>query len=247
MSKSKVWFNSFVGKKSSDTVSFFDKRDFDWVNILESNWQLFREEIDGYMIKDFNDIKPYFNSKLTLNNVNRWKSFGLLLWGLKIKKNFREMPKSVNILNQINGIVSASVSILEPGVEIKPHCGDTDAIYRVHLGLKIPEELPNCGIQVGNDKKSWKEGEVIIFNDATIHSAWNLTKEIRYVLIIDVLKEEFFNQKYYICSQVLSKLFLQNILNKLSISPGKISKKGFHVLLKMIAPIINIFLRMKAI
>ncbi len=52
-----------------------------------------------------------------------------------------------------------------------------------HLPLIIPDA---CGIRVGFEQRQWHVGEVIVFDDTIEHEAWNLSDELRVVLIFDV-------------------------------------------------------------
>src|SRR5262249_12003867 len=97
----------------------------------------------------------------------------------------------------------------EPGANINPHQGDTDAIIRCHLGLSVPGGLPECGFQVGPEIRGWKEGEALPFCDAWTHTSWNNTREKRLVIIIDVMRPEFIAQQNSICAHVLASSVLQ--------------------------------------
>jgi aspartyl/asparaginyl beta-hydroxylase (cupin superfamily) len=99
--------------------------------------------------------------------------------------------------------------VLEPGSNINPHQGDTDAIVRCHLGLSVPGGLPDCGFQVGTEIRGWKEGEALPFCDAQTHSAWNHCSERRLIMIVDVMRPEFLGQQNGICSHVLASSVLQ--------------------------------------
>jgi aspartate beta-hydroxylase len=53
----------------------------------------------------------------------------------------------------------------------------------VHLPLIVPE---NCTYRVGFEHRTWKEGELLIFDDTIEHMARNDSDELRVVLIFDV-------------------------------------------------------------
>lgn len=144
-------------------------------------------------------------------------------------KACRECPGTVNLLRDIPGLVSASVSIMEPHAEIKPHFGDTDAIYRCHLGLVIPGGLPGCGIRVGYEDRAWQHGQLIVFNDANYHTAWNQTDQRRIVMILDIIRPEYLRQQKWICSLVLASIFRQLLSELTGIFKGKDNffTKGF--------------------
>lgn len=43
---------------------------------------------------------------------------------------------------------------------------------------------------MGNETRPWREGEVVVFDDSIEHEAWNLSTELRAVLIFDVWRPE---------------------------------------------------------
>ena len=55
---------------------------------------------------------------------------------------------------------------------------------RIHLGLKIPRE--ECGIEIGGNRLSWSEGEMLIIDDSFEHFVWNDSQEERTIFILDI-------------------------------------------------------------
>jgi aspartyl/asparaginyl beta-hydroxylase (cupin superfamily) len=49
--------------------------------------------------------------------------------------------------------------------------------------LEVPS---NCRIRVGDEERSWAEGDVLIFDDSFEHEVWNDSDRERIVLIIDI-------------------------------------------------------------
>ena len=56
---------------------------------------------------------------------------------------------------------------------------------RCHLGLIVPN---GCGIQVGDETRHWEEGKCLVFDDTTLHSAWNDSNRARIILIADFVR-----------------------------------------------------------
>lgn len=208
------WY-SFKGTYNGNAPFFYSNEELKWLKPLEEKFSQIKTELDDFISIKNNAIEPYFNTKLA-SNKNDWKLAVFYFWGYKNEENCKYIPVLNGILNQIPGFLSAGLSILKANTTIKPHIGDTDAVIRVHLGLKIPSELPSCGIKVGSEERSWQEGKTLAFCDAHEHSVWNKTKEDRYLLIIDILKPEFLNQRKEIATNVQSLLKLQQLENKFS-------------------------------
>ena len=61
-------------------------------------------------------------------------------------------------------------------------------MLRLHLGLIVPEPREMLGIRVKDEVYRWREGKVVIFDDAYEHEAWNRTQHTRVVLFVDFRK-----------------------------------------------------------
>ena len=242
-SNPKIWYSFQEGKSEDSDVGFYNKKDFKWVEPLESNYKVIKQEVSNYISTKEDRIKPYFNKRL-VEKENSWLASGFLIWGWKVKKNIQECPQIESIINSIPNAVSASISILEPGAEIKPHRGDTNAIFRAHLGLEVPYGLPDCGLRVVQTDVSWEEGRVLVFNDAAWHKAWNKTDKRRYVLLVDIIRPEFERKKYWICSKVLGRLIMQSVFQKIRVLKH-LPKIGRVFLLYSIILFMNPILRIK--
>jgi aspartyl/asparaginyl beta-hydroxylase (cupin superfamily) len=78
-------------------------------------------------------------------------------------------------------------SVLEPNSRIAPHTGITNARVIAHLPLLVPD---NCGFRVGGEVRQWEVGKTLVFDDMTIHEAWNDSDRLRVVLIADLWRPE---------------------------------------------------------
>lgn len=205
---SSIWYSYtlkpyLLGDQEED---FYDNDQYAWTQDLENHYEVIKREVLEYI--NHRELKPYFNKSL-LSKENSWKTDGLLFWGYFIRKNYKSFKSTWQVIKKIPGIVSFSISVLEPDSFIKVHNGDTNAIIRVHLPLVVPEGLPNCSFTVNNVTKPWKEGKPLLFNDAQLHSAQNLSKQRRIVLLIDVIRPEFISKRTEVCAKVLNGLSWQ--------------------------------------
>lgn len=222
MTTKKPWF-SFLHEKNTSVVdeTYFNPNDFEWSEMLEKNSEIIRQELLSFLNFNQKELKPYFATTM-MNAPEKWKSLSFYFWSVAMSKSaIKNCPKTISLLKKIPQLVSASVSIMESHSEIKPHYGDTDAIYRCHLGLEIPEGMPNCGFRVGYEDRAWKNGKLLIFNDAAYHKAWNNTNNRRVILLFDFIKPEFANQKKWICAKVRGNILWQFISEKTGVLCGK--------------------------
>ncbi len=203
----KIWYSfSDRGNYNGNEPYFFETEEFPWVKLLEENYSVIKKELENLIEKE--KFHAYFNSSI-VNKKFSWKTISFMWWNLHFYMNQKKCPETTKLLKQIPHLVSASFNLLESGANILPHCGDTNSIYRCHLGLIIPGKLPECGFKVGSELRNWEEGKILVFCDAHNHTAWNITKEPRYILLFDVIMPKYASKKNLICANVLASLFLQ--------------------------------------
>ena len=201
---SKVWYRT-GGKKYAETEPpYYDSEDFPWLIEMTDNWGKIKKEIAGLIAE--NDNKFQSNSYLGISAPGGWTSLSYMFWGLKIRKDLKKQcPLFNGYLEKIPGLVSMSFSCLAPKISLTEHYGDTNTVLRCHFGIEIPAGLPDCGLKVNGESRPWQEGGWIVFNDAYLHSAWNLTEKRRIVMIIDVIRPEFFYKKNRICVYIRAR------------------------------------------
>ena len=180
------------------------------ISELEKNSGIILEELQSYL-KQF-VLEEQFNTTM-VEKPKSWKVRSLRVWGVEMFDIQKYFPKTINELNNIEGVINIGFNLLEPGAKIKPHFGDTNAIVRCHLGLIIPEENENCAIKVNGETKNWQQNKVIGFTDAYEHEAWNQTNSRRIILLFDILKPEYTSYKNKICGVVIASLYLQRLGN----------------------------------
>jgi aspartyl/asparaginyl beta-hydroxylase (cupin superfamily) len=188
---------------------YYDLKGTSWYDILTKNIPDIRNKVLDLLSRQSIHAKEYYNTSLV--GAGKWESIPFLVWNIP-KRSLKEEGKEVySYFKDIPGLVSLSVSVLNAGTHVRPHNGDTDATYRIHIPIVIPAGLPECGIKVNAITKAWAENELIAFCDAHMHEAWNNSKQTRVVLIADVVRPELLSQHKIICSKVLSWLLLQKV------------------------------------
>jgi ornithine lipid ester-linked acyl 2-hydroxylase len=197
-----------------------------WAVSLLEVYEDIKNELSQFLQK--NEMVPYFHQGM-VNKRDTWKTIGLKFWNVEIEKYKKHFPLAHQWLNQNKEVVSVSFSLLEPHSRILPHSGDTNAIYRVHLGIDIPEGLPRCGFRVKEQWHPWKEREFLAFLDAFEHEAVNDTEKSRCIIMLDVIRPEFKHRQRYICRQVLAALALQKLAASLNIHNHKPNAKPVKI------------------
>lgn len=90
-------------------------------------------------------------------------------FGLTIREGVSMIGQMLPVIGEITQqleseghLCNAFVSIMSPGTKVAAHKGGEN-LMRIHLGLICD---PGCVITVGDEQRSWKEGELIAFKDA---------------------------------------------------------------------------------
>ncbi len=232
-----IWYSYKGIPYTGNAPAYFDIGKLQWFVELKANSQKIQELTTLYLQQQDIDVDNYFNQKLVEGN-SAWKIAPFLFWGKRNEQNIEKGRELYGCFEKIPGLTGLAISILPASTSVKPHFGDTDAVYRIHIPVKIPASLPVCGIKVSGIEKSWTPNEPIVFCDAHLHEAWNKSREVRIVVIADVVREEFFSERMEICNNVLSLLKLQKLLVKiplLSLLPGSMKGTIRHFLKRKIS------------
>ena len=88
-------------------------------------------------------------------------------------------------------------SMMEAGTHVHPHSGPSNSRLRVHLGLDVPQPENNTNkiansssiLRVKDEYMTWKNGEIIVWDDSFDHEVWhyNPLNHRRLILILDIL------------------------------------------------------------
>jgi beta-hydroxylase len=173
-------------------VAFFEneKEEFPWIQKLESNWYLIREELD--QILQYKDTLPNFQEisedQTDITTDDRWKTYFLYGFGHKAEANCERCPETTRLVEQVPGMKTAFFSILDPGKKIPPHRGPYKGVMRYHLGLKVPDPKEECWIRVADEVRHWEEGQSLLFDDTHEHEVQNNTDGMRCILFMDVVR-----------------------------------------------------------
>lgn len=171
-------------------AAFFDPRRFPWTTEIAQNWPEIRRELDGILadrrsIPNFQDVSE---EQRALTDDDQWKTFVFFVFGTAIERNCQRCQETVTLLRRIPDLSNAMFSILSPGKTIPPHRGPYKGLLRYHLALKVPRAADSCSLWVDGQRRQWREGETLIFDDTLIHSVENNTTEERVVLFADFVR-----------------------------------------------------------
>jgi ornithine lipid ester-linked acyl 2-hydroxylase len=203
--KKKPYFNNQQGPYLGRQPPFYAADSVEGISALEKKWHIIYEELLSNLGDE--EKRRVCFKKNTLKKIRGWEQIELKIYGVEYPQRVNLFPRIMEILEEIPSVSTIYFSILSPHSSIEPHVGDTDAYFRVHLGLQIPAGLPDCGIEVAGQQRDWKPGRCIAFNDVYCHAAWNKTDKERVVLIIDILRPEFKDHGLYVEAGVRATLY----------------------------------------
>ncbi|MBD9367249.1 aspartyl/asparaginyl beta-hydroxylase domain-containing protein [Xanthomonas sp. XNM01] len=178
-------------------LTFYDPALFPWIPSLEARTTDIRAELACLVAERFDAFVPYIayrpgdpvNQWTALNHSRNWSSFHLWAHGEPVQDNLARCPATAEALAGLDAVriaglcPNAMFSALAPRTHIPPHTGETNARLVAHLPLVVPN---GCTLRVGNDRRSWQEGRVMVFDDTIEHEARNDSDALRVVLIFDV-------------------------------------------------------------
>ncbi|CAG0902683.1 unnamed protein product [Cyprideis torosa] len=149
------------------TKPFYEKEELltKEVNVLKDEFEALRKEVEELDA-----------SKWQTEEDSRWFKFYKINEGI-VQLPVQEDHRSFAVMKKLQSEIILDCKFgfagffrLEPQGRVDDHYGPTNCRIRVHLGLKIPE---GCHLKVSGSKRTWAEGECLLFDDSFLHSAAN--------------------------------------------------------------------------
>jgi beta-hydroxylase len=160
--------------------------DFPEMQVIKDNWRVLRDEAlklrsEGAVHGSIGDQDIAFSSFYRRG----WKSFYIKWYGHPLPSAERLCPRSAALLNQVPSIRGALFANLPAGGSLGRHRDPFAGFVRYQLGLETPNS-DACWISVDGEKRSWRDGEVLIFDETYVHEVLNDTDKDRLILFCDV-------------------------------------------------------------
>jgi beta-hydroxylase len=165
---------------------FLDPVEFPQLRILTDNWETIRDE--GLHLLNEGRVRAASSyNDLGFNSFFRsgWKRFYLKWYDDPLLSAERLCPRTVELLRQVPGVHGAMFALLPSGGRLVRHRDPFAGSLRYHLGLRTPNS-DDCFIEVDGIRRSWRDGEAMIFDETYIHYAENITDVDRLILFCDV-------------------------------------------------------------
>jgi len=165
-----------------------DPADFWFAAYLEEHYPQIRAEVEQVLDAPLDPVLPTVEDAALIRH-GAWKQAHLFRDGRWQEDVCARFPVTRGILAEIPEVTTFSpgvitVSRVDPGSHIMPHCGPTNALLRVHFPLTIP---PGVSIRVADQVMTWEEGKCLVFDDSFEHEVRHDGTTDRVVLILDTL------------------------------------------------------------
>ncbi len=179
---------------------FFERDEFDWVSELEAATPAIKAELEA-LLEQGADFQPYIEEERNrphrefhgLHGNDSWTALYLWRDSRLNEEVAARCPATMAALAKVPlsriGARTPSVlfSKLTPGAHIPPHRGMLNCRLICHLPLIVPD---GCWLRVGNETRTWHEGQLLIFDDSIQHEARNDSGETRIILLFDIWRPD---------------------------------------------------------
>ncbi|XP_017049903.1 aspartyl/asparaginyl beta-hydroxylase isoform X9 [Drosophila ficusphila] len=153
---------------------------------LQLNWRAIRDEGLALLGRS-----GFFKDEAELlRDKGVWQQYELYAQGRPVKDNCQRTPITCSLLQtfpESAGCRRGQVkfSVMQAKTHVWPHCGPTNCRLRAHLTLVAPEP-EKTSLRVAEQERTWREGELFIFDDSFEHEVWHNGTLPRLVLIVDM-------------------------------------------------------------
>jgi beta-hydroxylase len=171
--------------------AILDPAEFPELDLLRQNWQTIRDEGLELVRQNYFDAtkRPgtagYYDVGFRTFFKYGWSRFYINWYGYTHHSARRLCPKTVEVLQKVPSVQGAMFAYLPKGGQLTRHADPIAISLRYHLGLSTPNS-DACFINVDGRTQSWRDGEVVMFDETYLHFVRNDTDSDRLILMCDV-------------------------------------------------------------
>lgn len=215
----------YLTTQTRGSGAIMDVHRFPELALLKDNWETIRNEALALQSQRYFEMtkRPgtpaYYDVGFRTFFKNGWSRFYLNWYGYTHASARALCPKTVALLARVPSLNGAMFALLTPGSQLSRHADPMACSLRYHLGLATPNS-DDCFINIDGHDRSWRDGEVLMFDETYLHYARNDSDEPRLILMCDIDRP----------TNVLGSLvnFFYKALPKLSVVPNTdIDRRGF--------------------
>jgi len=183
----------YATTKSRGSKAVLNSADFPELDLVRQNWEAIRDEGMELVRQDYFDAtkRPgtagYYDVGFRTFFKYGWSRFYLNWYGYTHHSAQRLCPKTVEILKKVPSVSGAMFAYMPPHSQLTRHADPIAVSLRYHLGLATPNS-DACFINVDGNTRSWRDGEVIMFDETYLHFVRNDTDSSRLILMCDIAR-----------------------------------------------------------
>lgn len=171
--------------------------------LLEAAARDMREELQS-LLESGQAFQPFDEGEygFTPDSIQgAWNVYYIVFGCRELPEAVAACPGTAAALRKLPNLgMGAMFSALAPGTHLWPHCGPTNAVISLSLGLITPR---GCTIRVGTRERTWRVGKCLVFDDTYEHEVWNRGKTTRFILLADAWHPELTSIEREILREVL--------------------------------------------
>lgn len=181
----------YMTTQQRGSKAVLDPADFPDLAVLRQNWHTIRHEGLELLRQNYFDSTKRPGTAGTYDVGFRtffkygWSRFYIKWYGYEHHSARRLCPTTVKILRSVPSVHGAMFAYLPKGAQLTRHADPIAMSLRYHLGLATPNS-DACFINVDGRNLSWRDGEVIMFDETYLHFVRNDTESDRLILMCDV-------------------------------------------------------------
>lgn len=171
--------------------AILDPAAFPELDVLRQNWQVISDEGITLVRQAWFDASQrpgtagYYDLGFRTFFKYGWSRFYLCWYGYTHHSAQRLCPRTVEILRKVPMVKGAMFAYLPARAQLSRHADPVALSLRYHLGLATPNS-DACFINVDCRNLSWRDGEVLLFDETYLHYVRNDTDRDRLILMCDV-------------------------------------------------------------
>lgn len=157
---------------------------FEWVPEFKARLGVIREEFSQYTTTQEMNGRSHWGAVSTVSHQGSGESFNtiyLAKGGVFTKEIARHFPRTRRLLSDLGmpGTGGVTFNRQKPKTGLPRHSEAITYLLAGHVGINIPAQLPECGMELYDQKCAWREDELLIIDNSFPHHTWNDTDEPR--------------------------------------------------------------------
>lgn len=176
--------NRFIAAFTDDRAVHPPEK-YSWTKEVEALYPGVRKELEEMLrhveaMPTVHDIIPMTEYQFKKRD---WRQVPFYLYGDKVEDHCELYPKTWAAFQRVPNLATGTVSILSPHESVPNHIHSYKGLLIFHLGVMAPSDGGGCGMRIGDETVSWREGGVTIIDPTFAHETWNRTDHYRVILL----------------------------------------------------------------